>query len=213
MMSQYLITVSRLFIVIAILVIAIFLSGVTQAKEGTDIQPDNLFPRVLLQTSKGNIIVELDRSRAPITSNNFLAYVSAGLYNNTVFHRVIKNFVVQAGGYDVHYNPRKQLKPVFNESGNGLKNEMYTIAMAREQKPHSATGQFYFNVEDNDNLDPGRDWGYAVFGMVMEGTEVIDSIAAITTHTHGRLGWSDVPVKPVLLKKASVIAEEVTAEK
>ena len=106
------------------------------------------------------------------------------------------------------YAERSTHKPIFNESGNGLKNELYTIAMAREDEPHSATSQFYFNLADNDNLDPGKTWGYAVFGLVMEGTDILDTLVKTPTHRHPELGWDDVPVKTVMLKKASILAEE-----
>ncbi|TQV89102.1 peptidyl-prolyl cis-trans isomerase [Aliikangiella coralliicola] len=177
-------------------------------QNGADVQPDNLFPRVLLETAVGKVLIELDRDRAPITVNNFLAYVVAGSYDGTVFHRVVRDFVVQGGGYDILYNPRDQREPIFNESGNGLKNEMYSIAMARESDPHSATNQFYFNMADNESLNPGKDWGYTVFGMVMEGGEVLDLIARAQTHTNPELGWDEVPIKQIVLKKATLLKEE-----
>ncbi|TQV74145.1 peptidyl-prolyl cis-trans isomerase [Aliikangiella marina] len=186
--------------------------GVTLAQEvnkvGENIQPDNLFPKIKFETAGGTIIVELDRIKAPITVNNFLAYASKGTYDNTIFHRVVKDFVVQGGGYDLFYAEREQLPPIYNESGNGLKNQLYTIAMAREKEPHSATSQFYFNMGDNPGLDPGKDWGYTVFGVVMEGTEVLDAISNTQTHVHPELGWEDVPVKEVLLKKVTIMPEE-----
>ncbi|MET1256561.1 peptidylprolyl isomerase [Aliikangiella maris] len=185
-----------------------FFSVTCLANDGAKIQPDNLFPRVQLDTPAGKIIVELDRSRAPITVNNFLAYAADGTYDGTIFHRVVADFVVQGGGYDQLYNPKKQNKPIFNESGNGLKNKMYTVGMARESNPHSATSQFYFNLSDNDNLDPGRDWGYTVFGIVVEGIEIIDMIGKAQTETNPQLGWENVPVKPILLKKATILKEE-----
>ena len=174
-------------------------------KSGAEIQPDNLFPRVQIETAAGKIIVELDRSRAPITTNNFLAYVAAGHYDNTIFHRVIADFVVQGGGYESDFTERKLRDPIYNESGNGLKNEIYTIAMARDNDPHSAASQFYFNMADNTNLDPGKNWGYTVFGLVMEGNEILDSIAKAQTHFNTEVGWEDVPVKPILLKKANIL--------
>ncbi|WP_210330356.1 peptidylprolyl isomerase [Aliikangiella sp. G2MR2-5] len=175
--------------------------------EGEKVQPDNLFPKVLLETNVGNIVVELNRHRAPITSNNFLTYVVSGRYDGTVIHRVVPEFVVQGGGYDILYHPKKQDKPIFNESGNGLKNTAYTIAMAREEDPHSATNQFYFNLADNDNLDPGKSWGYSVFGLVLEGEEVLDTIGRAETHYHTELGWDEVPVKQFVVKKATLINE------
>lgn len=119
-----------------------------------DIQPDSLYPQVEFDTSLGKIVVELDRTRAPITVDNFLTYVVKGEYNNTIFHRVISDFVVQGGGLNPQLEELPAGKPIVNESGNGLSNSMGTIAMARDNEPHSATRQFYFNVADNTKLDP-----------------------------------------------------------
>ena len=175
---------------------------------GQFIQPNNLFPKVKLMTSHGDIVVELDRSRAPISVNNFLSYVKKKSYDNTVFHRLEPEFVLQGGGFDVNYQPVEELKAIFNESGNGLKNQLYTIAMARLNDPHSATSQFYFNLQDNTHLDPGRTWGYAVFGYISEGTEVIEKIRAVQTDTSIELGWPNVPVEKVLLKTVIVLPEQ-----
>lgn len=169
------------------------------------IDPNNLFPQVKLETSKGTIVVELDRIKAPITVDNFLTYVVTGDYNNTIFHRVIEGFVVQGGGYDADYVPRKIGENIFNESGNGLKNETYTIAMAKENRPHTANRQFYFNMGDNTNLDPGMNWGYAVFGAVTEGEDVLEEIAKQKTDFNAELGWEDVPVEPIILIKATLL--------
>jgi len=176
-----------------------------QLPDGAKIQPDDLFPRVKMETSVGTFVVELDRIKAPITVNNFLSYVVSGEYDMTIFHRVVPGFVVQGGGYDMNFQERYEGKPIFNESGNGLKNETYSIAMARDKDPHSAVRQFYINLADNDGLDPGKDWGYTVFGMVVEGTEVIDIIARGATTAKPELGWEDVPIKPILLKKATLL--------
>mgnify|MGYP006149030607 FL=1 len=175
---------------------------------GQFIQPSNLFPKVKLITSHGDIVVELDRSRAPISVNNFLSYVKNKRYDNTLFHRLEPEFVLQGGGYDANYKAIEELKPIFNESGNGLKNQLYTIAMARLNDPHSATSQFYFNLQDNSHLDPGRTWGYAVFGYISEGTEVIEKIRAIQTDTSVELGWPNVPVEKVLIKTAIILPEQ-----
>ncbi len=200
------------FINITLAIISILFSFGAHSSElsgdASGIQPDNFFPKVKLETSLGTIVVELDRIKAPITSNNFLAYTVAGSYDSTIFHRVIEGFVVQGGGYDILYHPRKERAPIFNESGNGLKNETYTLAMARLAKPHSATNQFYFNMEDNESLDPGRNWGYTVFGVVVEGTEILDLISRVQTHIEPQLGWEDVPVKQVLVKKVTIMDEE-----
>jgi len=172
---------------------------------GAAIQPDNIFPVVEIQTSAGKIKVELDRLRAPITTNNFLYYVANGSYNGTIFHRVEKDFVVQGGGYDAKFKERQQIKPIFNESGNGLKNEIFTIAMARDKEPHSAMRQFYFNLADNDGLDPGRTWGYAVFGIVSEGEEVLQMIASTPTHFDPLIDWENVPVNPIFIDKIRLL--------
>ncbi|GAB3018940.1 peptidylprolyl isomerase [Bowmanella dokdonensis] len=176
--------------------------------DGAKLQPGNLFPKVKLETSMGDIVVELDRIKAPITSNNFLLYVDKRSYEDTIFHRVIKDFVVQGGGYDKEFNTKPVMKTIFNESGNGNKNEIYTLAMARENDPHSAGRQFFFNMNDNPSLDPGRKWGYAVFGRVVNGMEVLDKIAAVETHVDPTWGWPDVPKEPVILKKATLLPQE-----
>jgi len=179
-----------------------------EEQRGASIQPDNLFPIVELQTTAGKIKVELDRLRAPITTNNFLYYVVNGSYDGTIFHRVEKEFVVQGGGYDKKFKERKKESPIFNESGNGLKNEVFTIAMAREKNPHSAMRQFYFNLADNESLDPGKTWGYAVFGLVSEGEGVLELIASTPVHTDPTYNWENVPVKPILLNKALLLKAE-----
>jgi peptidyl-prolyl cis-trans isomerase A (cyclophilin A) len=173
--------------------------------DGSHIQPNNYYPRVKMVTSMGDIIVELDRSRAPITVNNFLRYVDKRSYEDTIFHRIVPEFVVQGGGYDTNFVIKPSFGKIFNESGNGLKNKMYNITMAREKDPHSATRQFFFNMDNNDSLDPGRKWGYTVFGMVVEGYEVLDKIAKVKTDYDATYGWSDVPVEQVILKKVIVL--------
>ena len=173
--------------------------------DGSHIQPNNYYPRVKMVTSMGDIIVELDRSRAPITVNNFLRYVSKRSYEDTIFHRIVPEFVVQGGGYDTNFVIKPSFGKIFNESGNGLKNKMYNITMAREKDPHSATRQFFFNMDNNDSLDPGRKWGYTAFGMIVEGYEVLDKIAKVKTDYDATYGWSDVPVEQVILKKVIVL--------
>ncbi|AZQ11435.1 peptidylprolyl isomerase [Shewanella khirikhana] len=171
-----------------------------------DIQPDNLYPQVEMQTTMGKIVVELDRTRAPITVDNFLTYVVKGEYDNTIFHRIIAEFVVQGGGLDPKLEEKAEDKPIFNESGNGLSNSFGTIAMARENDPHTATRQFYFNVADNKKLDPSkRRWGYAVFGEVVEGREVLEAMAVVPTEHNAKLNWPDVPVTPIILKSAKLL--------
>ncbi len=169
---------------------------------------DEAFPTVRFETSLGNIDVELDRQRAPLTVDNFLRYVKAGRYNQTIFHRVISGFVVQGGGYSPQLKEIKLCSPVFNESGNGLRNEEGTIAMARFDAPHSATSQFYFNLKDNDNLNPSpKRWGYAVFGYVTNGMEVLKKMAAVKTGYHEKLDAENAPLEPVILKKVSVVTD------
>lgn len=192
-------------------VFSLLLSAFVQAKAPVvalaKLQPDNYYPQVKMITSMGTIVVELDRPKAPLTVDNFLKYVVTGAYNNTVFHRVIANFVVQGGGMDENYNSLENtFGAIHNEAGNGLKNEQYTIAMARQAHPHSATRQFYFNVHDNDNLDPGRrSWGYTVFGSVVEGETVLDKISQVETGINAQLGWSDVPVTPVKIMEVVLL--------
>ncbi len=171
-----------------------------------DIQKDTLYPQVEFDTSMGKIVVELDRTRAPITIDNFLTYVVKGEYDNTIFHRVIAEFVVQSGGLTTKLEERPSMAPIVNESGNGLSNTMGTIAMARDNDPHSATRQFYFNVADNKKLDPSkRRWGYTVFGEVTQGMDVLEAISLVETEHNSTLNWPDVPVKTVLLKKATLL--------
>ncbi len=172
------------------------------------IDPDNLFPKVKLETSMGVIIVELDRVKAPLTVDNFLTYVVSGEYNNTIFHRVIDGFIAQGGAYDVNFTLKKDNGPIVNESGNGLKNQLGTIAMAKESRPHTGRRQFFFNLADNTSLNPGRKWGYAVFGAIVKGEEVIEAIGKVKTHYDDSVGWEDVPVKPVLLIKATLLPAE-----
>lgn len=186
----------------------LFILCCSQLHAGQYMQPNNLFPKVKFVTSEGDIVVELDRSRAPITVNNFLSYVKKNAYDKTVFHRLIPEFVLQGGGYNPDFKAIETLKPIFNESGNGLKNQIGSIAMARENDPHSADSQFYFNLNDNTSLDPGSRWGYAVFGQVVSGMEVLEKIQLIETDVSEKLGWSDVPVKPIILIKVVLLPQE-----
>jgi peptidyl-prolyl cis-trans isomerase A (cyclophilin A) len=185
----------------------IFLSG-TLSANNIAIDPNNLFPKVKLETSKGVIIVELDRIRAPLTVDNFLMYVVKGEYNNTIFHRIVSDFIVQGGGYDEDFNLKKVSGNIVNESGNGLKNERGTIAMAKENRPHTANRQFFFNMANNKSLNPGRRWGYTVFGAIVEGQAVVDAMNLAKTHYSDAMGWDDVPVEPITLIKATLLPEE-----
>ena len=169
------------------------------------IDPTNIFPKVELETSLGTIIVELDRVKAPITVDNFLTYVVTGEFNNTIFHRVIADFIVQGGGYDKNFLMKKVNDNIVNESGNGLKNSSGTIAMAKENRPHTANRQFFFNVADNDSLNPGRRWGYTVFGAIIAGEEVLAKMATAKTDFNEEMAWQDVPVEPIILIKAKLL--------
>jgi peptidyl-prolyl cis-trans isomerase B (cyclophilin B) len=160
---------------------------------------------VLITTNKGNIKLELDAEKAPKTVANFLDYVAQGHYDNTIFHRVIGDFMIQGGGFDATMKQKPTGATVENEAKNGLKNDKYTVAMARTSDPHSASAQFFINTKNNAFLDyPGQDgWGYAVFGKVVEGTEIVDQINKVKT---GRSGmFSDVPSDPVIIEKAEVV--------
>ena len=175
---------------------------------GETIQPGNSYPQVKLVTSMGDILIELERRRAPLTVNKFLYLTENKEFDNTIFHRVIANFVVQGGGVTPEMKQKTDDNQIPNESGNGLKNDYGTIAMAREAYPHSASRQFYFNLKQdgNSNLDPNsRGWGYTVFGSVIEGIEVLEKISHIDTGTNSKLGWNDVPLSPIYLKKATVL--------
>jgi len=169
------------------------------------VDPTNIYPKVKLVTTMGVIVVELDRVKAPITVDNFLGYVVKGEYNNTIFHRIIDDFIVQGGAYDAKFTAKELGKSIFNESGNGLKNETGTIAMAKESRPHTANRQFFFNLSDNTTLDPGRKWGYAVFGAIVEGEEVLAAIAKVPTDYNESMAWDDVPIKPVTLISATLL--------
>jgi peptidyl-prolyl cis-trans isomerase B (cyclophilin B) len=158
-------------------------------------------------TNHGAFVVELNAEKAPKTVANFIDYVQSGFYDSTIFHRVISNFMVQGGGFEVGMSQKKTNATIENEANNGLKNDIYTIAMARTSDPHSATAQFFINATDNDFLNfsspTGSGWGYAVFGKVVEGTEVIDAIRQVKTGRSG--GHSDVPVEDVIITKAEMI--------
>jgi cyclophilin family peptidyl-prolyl cis-trans isomerase len=173
--------------------------------------PSSLAPRVKFETSVGTFVVEVDTVRAPLTAENFLRYVRDGAYDSTVFHRVIANFVIQGGGYDEHLAERQARGPIPNESGNGLSNRRGTLGLAREDSPHSGTSQFYINLADNAGLDPlPSRWGYAVFGRVVEGMEVVDKIGYLRTETVASFG-SDVPVERPVIRRAYVLEDPLAA--
>ncbi|PKM22872.1 MAG: cyclophilin [Gammaproteobacteria bacterium HGW-Gammaproteobacteria-14] len=175
-------------------------------------------PQVVLETSLGNIVLELDQKRAPNTVANFLQYVDAGFYDGTLFHRVIPDFMIQGGGFGEDYLQKPTRGPIDNEADNGLRNTRGTIAMARTRDPHSATAQFFINSVDNRSLDhtakTPAGWGYTVFGQVIEGLNVVERISATRTGS-GRLNGhstGDVPVMPVLIKRAARVAQENSEE-
>ncbi len=162
---------------------------------------------VRLHTSLGVITLELDADKAPKTVANFLAYVKAGHYDNTVFHRVINGFMVQGGGFEPGMRQKPTQAPIENEAGNGLKNDRYTVAMARTSDPHSATAQFFINVADNAFLNhsapTAQGWGYCVFGKVVEGRDVVDRIKSVATTRHGM--HQDVPAQDVVIERAEAV--------
>ena len=164
-------------------------------------------PAVKLETNYGDIIVRLDARKAPISTANFVQYVKSGFYDGTVFHRVIKSFMIQGGGFTPDLKQKETRAAIRNEADNGLKNKKYTIAMARTGEPHSATAQFFINTKDKDFLDfksqTPQGWGYAVFGKVLKGQEVVDKIAAVTTGKKGY--YDDVPMENVIIKKAVIV--------
>lgn len=165
---------------------------------------------VILHTNFGDIKLELDKAKAPVTVENFVSYVNDGHYNGTIFHRVIDGFMIQGGGFDKDMKQKSTQKPIKNEANNGLKNDVGTIAMARTQDPHSASAQFFINVKDNDFLNHSAEtlqgWGYAVFGKVVDGMDVVNKIKSVKTSNYG--GHSDVPVDSVIIETAEVVKGE-----
>lgn len=160
---------------------------------------------VKLHTNQGIITIQLDAEKAPQTVANFLDYVNSGFYSNTIFHRVIPNFMIQGGGFEAGLKQKTTKSPIKNEAANGLKNDKYTIAMARTGDPHSATAQFFINTKNNSFLDyPGQDgWGYCVFGKVVEGMEVVDAIGKVQTGFSN--GMQDVPKQDVIITSAEIV--------
>jgi cyclophilin family peptidyl-prolyl cis-trans isomerase len=185
-------------------VVAVVLLGFTCS--GT-VAADEPLPQVKVTTSMGEFVIEVRTDRAPLTAANFLRYVREGFYTNTLFHRVIANFVVQGGGHDA---TTQKLKPthdnIFNESGNGLQNKRGAVGLARAEGPHSGNAQFYINLVDNPDLDPvPTRWGYTVFGRVVSGMDIVDRIGETPTGATGP--WkSDAPLKPVIIEKIEVIS-------
>ena len=190
---------SRFAIALSLSLLCLGLAAPAQAEE-----------RVEMITSEGRIVLSLDDAKAPESTKNFLEYVRAGFYDGTVFHRVIAGFMIQGGGFTDDLEQKTIRDPIRNEAKNGLKNKVGTIAMARASDPHSASSQFFINVENNDFLDyPGQDgWGYAVFGKVVEGMDVVNKIAAVRTGR--REGMEDVPLEAVVIKKVQVLEKPKT---
>ena len=188
--------VSRHFVVFVFSAILMTTSNV-QAETAT----------VKMETSKGTIVLELDAANAPVTVDNFLTYVKEGFYDGTIFHRVISNFMIQGGGFTSDMTQKPTHDPIRNEANNGLGNDTGTIAMARTSDPHSATAQFFINVQDNQFLnfsgETMQGWGYAVFGKVTEGMEVVNAIRDVSTTTLG--GFQDVPAETVTIEKVSIV--------
>ncbi len=187
-------TLIKKLLTTATLSTALLVPGLAQAEDLVGIK---------MTTSEGVIELALDREKAPLSVENFLTYVESGHYNGTIYHRVIKNFMIQGGGFSEDMRQKATLPPIKNEAENGLKNERGTIAMARTRSVDSATSQFFINVVDNKFLDHGvRDFGYAVFGKVTSGMDIVDAIAATKT------GPRDVPVTPIVIQTVEIIADE-----
>jgi len=189
-----------------VLAVTLFLVSITAVLYADD--PNTPYhPQVSIMTSKGEIVVELRPEKAPKTVENFLEYVNSGFYENTIFHRVIKGFMIQGGGLTADLNKKKTRDPIRNEADNRLSNRKYTIAMARTNDPHSATSQFFINTANNTPLDfknqSQAGWGYCVFGRVIKGMEVVDAIENVKTSSNGMM--NDVPVETIVITGAKVL--------
>ena len=201
------IQIAVLIIIVTAVASIFFLSPIDQ-KDQTDYYPEeDQMSLVTISTSAGDIHLELDADNAPITVANFLKLAKDGYYSGTIFHRIIDGFMVQGGGLDENMTPKPtNTDPILNEANNGLKNDRGSIAMARTMDPHSATGQFFINHKDNDFLnhtaETSQGWGYAVFGSVIDGMDVVDQIALTTTSTVG--GYADAPLEPTVINSVTV---------
>ena len=201
------IQIAVLIIIVTAVASIFFLSPISQ-KDQTDYYPEeDQMSLVTISTSAGDIHLELDADNAPITVANFLKLADDGYYSGTIFHRIIDGFMVQGGGLDENMTPKPtNTDPIQNEANNGLKNDRGSIAMARTMDPHSATGQFFINHKDNDFLnhtaETSQGWGYAVFGSVIDGMDVVDQIALSTTSTVG--GYADAPLEPTVINSVTV---------
>ena len=194
---------SKWFLAAVAVAVAVSVSGCRMNKESVEERK-----MVTLETTKGNIVIEVNEQAAPVTSANFLQYVQEGFFNGTIFHRVIPGFMIQGGGFTADMQQKQTRPPIKNEASNGLKNARGTIAMARTNDPNSATAQFFINVVNNDNLNYSgpRNPGYAVFGRVVEGMDVVDTIAKVKTTTNAM--FKDIPVEPVSIKSAKVVSKK-----
>jgi len=197
---------SRIRSVLAAGLMLALLAGLTPARA------DEPLPQVRVTTNMGAFVVELRTDRAPLTTQNFLRYVREGFYSNTLFHRVVSNFVIQGGGHDATTQKLKNTHdPVFNESGNGLQNKRGTVGLARSEGAHSGNSQFYVNLVDNPDLDPvPTRWGYCVFGRVVQGMDVVDRIGETPTGAAGPFK-QDTPLKPVIIEKIEVVGAPAAA--
>ncbi|MDQ7834895.1 MAG: peptidylprolyl isomerase [Humidesulfovibrio sp.] len=192
-----------------VIVMTLALSGLALAQGNPAATPQPGKTLVKIETTKGDIVLQLFKDKAPQSVGSFLKYAKSGHYDGTIFHRVINSFMIQGGGFDIMMQEKPTGAPIRNEADNGLKNSLYTIAMARTSDPHSASAQFYINVKDNRSLDfrskTEEGWGYAVFGVVVDGKRVVDEIKGVATGSRGP--YDDVPLKPILIKKVVVLSE------
>ena len=201
------IQITFLIVIVTAVAVIFFLSPSDQNNQTTYYPQEDQMSLVTISTSAGDIHLELDAENAPITVANFLQLAKDGYYNGTIFHRIIDGFMVQGGGLDENMAPKPTgTKPIQNEANNGLKNDRGTLAMARTMDPHSATGQFFINHKDNDFLnhtsETSQGWGYAVFGSVIDGMDIVDQIALSTTSTVG--GYADAPLEPTIINSVTV---------
>ena len=201
------IQITFLIVIVTAVAVIFFLSPSDQNDQTTYYPQEDQMSLVTISTSAGDIHVELNADQAPITVANFLKLAEDGYYNGTIFHRIIDGFMVQGGGLDENMAPKPTgTEPIQNEANNGLKNDRGTLAMARTMDPNSATGQFFINHKDNDFLnhtaETSQGWGYAVFGAVIDGMEVVDQIALSTTSTVG--GYADAPLEPTIINSVTV---------
>ena len=201
------IQITFLIVIVTAVAVIFFLSPSDQNDQATYYPQEDQMSLVTISTSAGDIHLELDAENAPITVANFLQLAKDGYYNGTIFHRIIDGFMVQGGGLDENMAPKPTgTEPIQNEANNGLKNDRGTLAMARTMDPHSATGQFFINHKDNDFLnhtsETSQGWGYAVFGSVIDGMDIVDQIALITTSTVG--GYADAPLEPTIINSVTV---------